>query len=68
MKVSKNVLSMMAVTLLVATLAMPFAAEAKKHHGKKASHSKSHKKAKKNTEAAPAPEATAPAAGGDVAH
>ncbi|MGE5086911.1 MAG: hypothetical protein ACM3MG_11465 [Bacillota bacterium] len=61
MKVSKNMLSVMAVAALLVTLSMPFAAEAKKgkHHGKKAHHSQAHKakKAKKakasSTETAP---------------
>jgi len=62
MKVSKNVLSMMALVAFVATLAMPFASEAKKKHGKKATHSQSHKKSHKKA-SQPAPEApTAPAA------
>lgn len=70
MKVSKNMLSVMAVAALLVTLSMPFAAEAKKgkHHGKKAHHAQAHKakKAKKakaeTTEtAAPAEPAAAPA-------
>ena len=71
MKVSKNMLSVMAVAALLVTLSMPFAAEAKKgkHHGKKAHHSQAHKakKAKKakadaaSTETAPEAAAPAPA-------
>ncbi len=64
MKVSKNMMSVMAVAALLVTVSMPFAAEAK-HHGKK-HHSQAHKakkakKAKKAQEEAPATEA-APAA------
>ena len=65
MKVSKNALSMLALAAFVVTLAMPFASEAKKkHHGKKASHSASHKKSKKSAQSAPAaaPAEAAPAA------
>ena len=64
MKVSKNALSMLALAAFVVTLAMPFASEAKKkHHGKKASHSASHKKSKKAQSApAAAPAEAAPAA------
>ncbi|MFM6928669.1 MAG: hypothetical protein ACKOX6_09400 [Bdellovibrio sp.] len=67
MKVSKNMLSVMAVAALFVTLSMPFAAEAKKgkHHGKKAHHAQAHKakKAKKaKAEPAASTEMPAPAA------
>lgn len=61
MKVSKNVMSLMALVAFVATLSMPFASEARKGkgHGKKAAHSMGQKKSRKSKKSAGASEVPA---------